>query len=62
MEKNVGGLDRLLRILGGLALLGWVLLGSGPTWAWIGVVPLFTGLFNFCPIYTILGINTCKVK
>jgi hypothetical protein len=39
-----------------------VLFANGPVWAWIGVVPLATGLFNFCALYSILGINTCKVK
>ncbi len=62
MDKNVGGIDRLLRIIAGVALIAWVLLGAGPTWAWIGVVPLLTGLFNFCPAYTVFGINTCKTK
>jgi hypothetical protein len=62
MKKNVGGVDRLLRVIIGLALIAWVLFAAGPTWAWIGVVPLLTGLFNFCPAYRLLGINTCKVK
>ena len=42
-----------------LALIAWALLG-GPVWAWIGVVPLATGLFNFCPLYKLVGINTCR--
>ena len=62
MKNNVGGFDRLLRIFGGLALLAWFVLASGPTWALVGVVPLLTGLFNFCPAYTLLGISTCKTK
>ena len=62
MKKNVGGIDRILRIIAGAALIAWVLLASGPTWAWIGIVPLLTGLFNFCPAYRLLGINTCKAK
>lgn len=61
MIKNVGGVDRILRIVVGLALLSLVWLV--PTnWGWVGVVPLLTGLLNFCPAYTLLGINTCKVK
>ena len=62
MKKNVGVFDRPLRIIVGLALIAWALFASGPTWAWIGVVPLLTGLFNFCPAYSLLGINTYKTK
>ena len=62
MNVNVGGIDRLLRIVVGLALMAWALLANGPAWAWIGIMPLATGLLNFCPAYTLLGINTCKIK
>ena len=62
MKTNVGSIDRALRILVGLALLAWVLFLGGPVWAWIGVVPLATGLFSFCPLYTFLGMNTCPRK
>ena len=62
MKANVGGIDKILRIVIGAALIAWVLFSNGPVWAWIGVVPLATGLFNFCALYSILGINTCKVK
>lgn len=61
MKVNVGGIDRILRIAAGAALITWALLG-GPVWAWIGVVALATGVMNFCPAYTLLGINTCKTK
>lgn len=61
MKLNVGGIDRILRITVGLGLVAWALFG-GPVWAWIGVIPLATGSFSFCPLYTFLGINTCKVK
>ncbi|HPX87653.1 MAG TPA: DUF2892 domain-containing protein [Methylophilaceae bacterium] len=62
MKANVGGIDKILRIVIGAALIAWVLLANGPVWAWIGVVPLATGLFNFCGLYALLGINTCQVK
>lgn len=62
MKINVGGVDRIVRIVAGLALLAWVLFANGPTWAWIGVLPLVTGLINFCPAYSIFGINSCKNK
>ncbi|HEX4909234.1 MAG TPA: DUF2892 domain-containing protein [Permianibacter sp.] len=61
MKSNVGGIDKLLRIGAGIGLIAWALLG-GPVWAWVGVVPLATGLFNFCPLYTLIGLNTCPVK
>ncbi len=59
MQANVGGADKWLRIVVGLALIAWALMG-GPVWAWLGVVPLATGLFNFCPLYKLVGINTCR--
>ncbi len=62
MKANVGGIDRVLRITVGLALVAWVLFAGGPVWAWIGVVPLATGLMNFCPAYSIFGISSCKAK
>jgi hypothetical protein len=57
MKINVGGIDRLLRIIIGLALVAWAIFG-GPVWSWIGVIPLMTGLFKFCPIYSLLGMKT----
>jgi hypothetical protein len=61
MKANVGGIDRILRIVLGAILILWAILG-GPVWAWIGVVPLATGLIKFCPIYPILGMSTCPVE
>jgi hypothetical protein len=61
MKANVGGVDKVLRIAVGAGLTTWALLG-GSVWALIGVIPLATGLFNFCGFYTLHGINTCKVK
>lgn len=61
MKANVGGIDKILRIVVGIALIIWALVG-GPVWAWIGVVPLATGLLGWCPAYTLLGMNTCPVK
>lgn len=62
MKANVGGVDRVIRIVAGLALIAWALLGNGPVWAWIGVVPLATGLMNYCPAYSLFGMSTCKTK
>jgi len=61
MKINVGSIDRILRVMGGMALVGWALMG-GPVWAWIGIVPLATGAVGMCPLYSVLGLNTCPVK
>lgn len=62
MQLNVGGLDRAARIVVGLALIGATLMGAIGGWGWLGVVPLATGLFRFCPAYPLLGMSTCKMK
>ena len=62
MNTNVGGIDRILRVLAGIALLALTLTGQIGVWGWIGVVPLATGLFGFCPAYRLLGLNTCPMK
>lgn len=64
MTKNEGSVDRILRIVVGLALIGLVFYMPDPfnPWGWIGVVPLVTGLIGWCPVYTILGIKTCKTS
>lgn len=62
MSKNEGNLDRILRIVAGIVLLGLTVTGSIGVWGWIGVVPLATGALGWCPLYTVLGLNTCPVK
>ena len=62
MKVNVGTLDRTLRIGGGLALIVAAATGAIGAWGWIGVVPLATGLLRFCPVYPLLGINTCSAR
>ena len=59
MKANVGGFDKWARIVLGVLLIVWAATG-GPVWAWIGVVPILTGLLNFCPLYRLVGINTGK--
>lgn len=61
-KTNVGGIDRVLRIVLGLALIGLTLGGVIGAWGWIGLVPLATGALSTCPIYSILGMNTCPTK
>ena len=60
MKANLGTLDRSLRIVAGLVLIGLSLMGVIGWWGWIGLVPLATGLFRFCPVYRLLGIKTCN--
>lgn len=62
MTVNVGSIDRIVRILAGAALIAWVAFFNGPVWAWIGVLPLATGLLKTCPAYSLLGVNTCGMK
>ena len=59
MKCNVGGVDRILRMAVGLVLMGLAATGIVGAWGWIGVIPLTTGLFRFCPAYPILKMNTC---
>lgn len=62
MKQNVGGIDRILRIVAGLVLIGLAATGTVGVWGWIGVVPLATGLVGWCPPYALFGWNTCSVK
>lgn len=62
MTKNEGTIDRALRVIVGLVLLSLVFIGPQTMWGLIGIVPLVTGLIGICPLYSILGINTCPVK
>lgn len=60
MAGNMGGIDRLIRIAVGLALISFVFAGPQTPWGWIGLVPLLTALVGICPAYRLLGIRTCK--
>ena len=61
MKRNLGTLDRVIRIVIGVALIAAAATGQIGWWGWLGAIPLLTGLFNFCPAYTLLGIKTCKL-
>jgi Protein of unknown function (DUF2892) len=61
-KSNVGGIDRILRIVAGLALIAMTLTGTIGIWGWIGVVPLLTAALGSCPLYSVLGMNTCPMK
>jgi hypothetical protein len=60
MKFNVGGIDRILRILVGAALIALVFVGPQTPWGWIGVVPLATGLIGWCPAYLPFGLSSAK--
>ena len=62
MNINVGTVDRVLRILAGLVLIALAATGTVGWWGWLGVVPLATGLVRFCPLYPLLGMNTCPLE
>ncbi len=62
MKSNVGGIDRILRIVLGVVLVALAATGTVGVWGWLGLVPLATGLMGWCPPYSLLGINTCKNK
>jgi hypothetical protein len=64
MKANVGGIDKLIRIVAGLAILSlvFVLEGSARWWGLVGLVPLITGLVGSCPAYSLLGLNSCPMQ
>jgi hypothetical protein len=62
MKVNEGTIDRALRVIAGLVLIGLAASGTVGVWGWIGVVPLLTGLVGVCPAYAIFGLSTCPMK
>ncbi len=62
MPTNEGKSDRILRVLVGAAILSLAFVGPVTPWAYLGLVPLVTGLVGYCPVYALLGIRTCKLK
>lgn len=60
--KNEGKVDRILRVIVGLAVLSLCVIGPQTMWGLVGLVPLLTGLLGFCPLYKILGLSTCPLK
>lgn len=58
--KNVGSVDRVLRIIAGIILLSLVFVGPQTPWGWIGLIPLVTALIGWCPLYRLLNIKTLK--
>jgi len=62
MKSNVGNIDRAIRAILGLVLIALAATGTIGVWGWIGVVPLLTAVFSFCPAYAMLGMDTCQTK
>jgi hypothetical protein len=62
MNKNEAGWDRGIRVALGLALLSLTIVGPQTLWGLVGLVPLITGLSGYCPLYRVVGRNTCKVR
>lgn len=62
MSPNVGKIDRIIRIVIGLAIISQVFVGLHTLWGWVGLIPLITGLIGWCGLYTVLGIRTCPLN
>lgn len=62
MKVNEGAIDRVLRVIVGAGILSLAFIGPQTPWAYLGVIPLLTGLVGFCPLYAVLGVNTCGAK
>ncbi len=62
MNPNVGGIDRVLRVILGVVLVALAVMGTIGPWGWIGLVPLATAALGVCPLYTVLGFSTCPMK
>lgn len=62
MKVNEGAVDRVLRVIVGAGVLSLAFIGPHTPWGYLGLVPLLTGLVGMCPLYAVLGINTCGVR
>jgi hypothetical protein len=62
MIKNEGYIDRVVRVVVGLAILSQAFWGAQTPWAYLGLIPFVTGAVGFCPLYSLLGLNTCPLQ
>jgi hypothetical protein len=60
MKKNVGSVERAIRVIAGMAILSLAFVGPQSPWAYLGIIPLATGLLGWCPAYALLSISTCR--
>ncbi|EGM76328.1 Protein of unknown function (DUF2892) [Rheinheimera sp. A13L] len=62
MQKNVGGLDKIARVSAGVVLITLAAIDMIGPWGWLGIIPLLTGVVGICPLYSLIGINSCRVS
>jgi len=62
MKMNEGKVDRILRVVVGLGVLSLAFVGPQTPWAYLGLVPLITGMVGVCPLYSVLGLSTCEIE
>lgn len=62
MKKNIGSVDRILRVVVGVGLLSLTVVGPKTLWGLVGIIPLMTATFSFCPLYTIFKISSCPLE
>jgi len=60
MKKNVGSMERVIRVVLGVVVLSLAFVGPQSPWAYLGIIPLATGLLGWCPPYALFGFSTCK--
>ncbi len=62
MKRNIGGTERVVRVVAGVGILALAFVGPASAWGYLGLVPLITGLVGWCPPYALLGINTSSAR
>lgn len=62
LEKNMGGLDRLIRLVVGIGLVSAAVTGHLGNWAYLGLIPIVTAGIGSCPAYKLIGLKTCKTS
>ncbi|WP_261841821.1 YgaP family membrane protein [Aliamphritea ceti] len=62
MPKNLGNLDRSLRLIAGLILISLVFIGPQTAWGWVGIIGVLTAAIGYCPLYSLFGFKSCPLK
>ncbi len=60
MKKNIGSIERIIRVVVGAAIVSLAFVGPQTPWAYLGIIPILTGIVGWCPPYSLLGISTCS--